>query len=139
MSCTLSIIGENLDVDRFIDESKFKPYKVSYKGQPKFKTRPNGEKLEYSFLSIQISKEQSSELKIQIDEDIEFIRHNKDKLNFILNTREIQFTTLSSGIELNTHESSFTCNFFPPEFIKLCSEYSLSIELCVYPIEFKVS
>jgi len=52
MSCILTIAGKNLDVDTFIFKSKLKPYKISYKGQPKFKTKPDSEKLSRSLLSI---------------------------------------------------------------------------------------
>jgi hypothetical protein len=56
MSCILTISGRNFDVDEFIDKTKLAPYKKSHKGQPKFKTKPNGEKLTHSSLSIETSK-----------------------------------------------------------------------------------
>lgn len=52
MSCILSIVGEDLDVDGFIQKSNLEPYKKFYKGDPRIKSKPDGKKHSFSGLSI---------------------------------------------------------------------------------------
>lgn len=44
MSCMLSIAGEKFDVVSFIKATGLKPYSQNLKGEPKFKTKLEGEK-----------------------------------------------------------------------------------------------
>ena len=66
MSCILTIRGQNLDIDAFIAKSKLKPYKLNYKGEPKLRSKPNGDKLSLSLLSIETSSADFKNLKKQI-------------------------------------------------------------------------
>ena len=49
MSCVLSIIGKDFDIDSFLEKSKLIADQKRYIGEPFFpKTQPNGRKMEIS-------------------------------------------------------------------------------------------
>jgi hypothetical protein len=139
MSCILSIIGKNLNVDVFIKESKLRPYKVVYKGEPKFKTKPTGEKKAYSGLMIQASKADFNDLNAQIKDTIRFLRRNKQKLQHISLTKEVQYATLDFGVDLRIDKKKVLTQseLFPSELLRLAGELDLDIELSIYPVDLE--
>jgi hypothetical protein len=139
MSCILTIGGQNLDVDAFCKKSKLRPYKKSYKGQPKFKTKPNGDKLSFSLLSIETSNADFNDLKKQIVDTIRYLKRNKDKLAHITLTKEIENAVLNFGIDLRIDKKKiFTqSDIFPNELLKLAGDAGLDIELSIYPVDLQ--
>jgi len=139
MSCILTIAGKNFDVDTFISVSKLKPYKISYKGQPKFKTKPNSEKLSRSLLSIQTSKAGFNNLNKQISDTVRYLKRNKDKLTHIALTKEIDHAILDFGIDLRIDREKvlYQSDTFPNELLKLAGDLKLDIELSIYPVDMQ--
>src|SRR5580704_7678952 len=121
MSCILTIIGKNFDVDAFIKRSSLKGYSKSYRGEPVFKSKPDGNKLVYSRLSVQTSKADFNNLKKQIADSIRYLKRNKDKLSLITKTKGIDFTILDFGINLriDKKETLLQSDRFPNELLKL--------------------
>jgi len=139
MSCILTISGRNFDVDAFVNKSKLRPYKKSYKGQPKFKSKPDGEKLSFSLLSIETSKADFNNLKKQIADTIRYLKRNKDKLAHIDLTKEIEHAVLDFGIDLRIDNKKILIQSdkFPNELLKLAGDIGLDIELSIYPIDLQ--
>ena len=139
MSCILTISGRNFDVDAFIDTTKLRPYKKNYKGQPKFKTKPDGEKLIRSSLSIETSKADFDNLKKQIADTIRFLKRNQDKLSHISSTKGIEFAVLDFGIDLRIDRRKVLTqsDTFPSELLKFAGDLGLDIELSIYPVDMQ--
>ena len=139
MSCILNIAGKNFDVDAFVDKSKLRPYRKSYKGQPKFKTKPEGEKLTRSSMSIETSKAEFGNFKKQIDDTIRFLKRNKDKLAHVTLTKEIEYAVLNFGIDLRIDKKKVLTqsDTFPSELLKLAGDFGLDIELSIYPVDMQ--
>ncbi len=139
MSCILTISGQNLDVDAFINKSKLRPYKKSYKGQPKFKSKPNGDKLSFSLLSIETSKADFDNLKKQIVDTIRYLKRNQGKLAHITSTKEIEYAVLNFGIDLRIDNMKILIQSekFPNELLKLADDVGLDIELSIYPTDLQ--
>lgn len=78
MSCMLNIIGEDLDIDVFLIRSKLSPHKKTYKGAPKFKTKPDGERIAYSVVTFKVSD--GSLLVCRVPPGIYFIYDTKTSL-----------------------------------------------------------
>ena len=139
MSCILTIRGKNFDVDTFVDKSKLNPYKKSYKGQPRFKTKPDGEKLSFSLLSIETSKADFNNLQMQIADTINFLRRNKNKLAHIASTEGIDNAILDFGIDLRIDRKNvlYQSDKFPSKLLKLAGDLGLDIELSIYPVDMQ--
>ena len=139
MSCILRIAGKNLDVDAFLSTTKLKPYKISYKGQPKFKTKRNSEKLSRSLLSIETSKAGFDNLNKQISDTIRYLKRNKGKLAHIALTKGIDHAILDFGIDLRIDREKvlYQSDTFPNELLKLAGDLRLDIGLSIYPVDMQ--
>ena len=139
MSCILTIIGRHFDVDAFTITSKLRPFRKSYKGQPKYKSKPDGEKLPHSSISILTSKADFDNLKKQIADTIRFLKRDKDKLVHIASTKEIDYAILDFGIYLRIDRKKVLTQSetFPSELLKLAGNLNLDIELSIYPVDMQ--
>ena len=139
MSCILTISGRNFDVDSFVDTGKLRPYRKSYKGQPRLKTKPDGEKLTRSSISIQTSKADFDNLKKQIADTIRYLKRNKEKLAHISSTKGIEYAVLDFGIDLriDRKEVLTQSDTFPNQLLKLAGDLGLDIKLSIYPVDLQ--
>ena len=131
MSCVLSIIGENFDVDAFVNESKIRGFNVGYKGDPINKV--NKRTRTFSLASITTSNADFDNIKDQIEETIEFLVKYKSSLIHIANTPGIECATIDFGVESIIDKNHLTQSFnFPIELIKVCADLGIEIELSIY-------
>lgn len=139
MPCNLVILGKNFDIDEFLAKSKLRGFTKVYKGEPRFKSKPNGEKVEHSRIGIQTSKAGFHELEKQIKDTIRYLKRHKDKLSHIKQFSEIDFATLDFGINLRIDKKKvlLQSDRFPNELLKLAGEIGLDIELSIYPIDLE--
>jgi hypothetical protein len=139
MSCILTIGGRNLDIEEFVKTTKLVPYRKSYKGQPKFKTKPDGEKLTRSSLSIEASKADFDNFKKQIADTTLFLKKNKNKLAHVAATKGIDYATLDFGINLRIDKEKVLTQSdkFPSKLLKLAGELGLGIEISIYCVEMQ--
>lgn len=139
MSCNLVITGKNFDIDSFIAKSKLRGFVKKYKGEPMFKSKRDGRKLERSRTGIQTSKAGFDDLNKQIKDTIGYLKRHKDKLSHIKKTKGIELAVLDFGIALRIDNKTthMQCDGFPNELLKLAGEVGLDIELSIYPIDRK--
>ena len=131
MPCILRIAGENFDVDSFIEMTAAKPYKIFYKGEPQYATKPDGKKVERSGCSLEISKVDFENLDQQINDAIVYLNQNREKLQWINKTPEIQYAVLD--FELNYDSDKFVqSHYLPNEFLNLVSQLGIGIEISIY-------
>lgn len=109
MSCILTIRGQNLDVNTFIQQSKLEPYKTFHRGEPRLRTKPDGEKHQFSGLSICTSTADFDKLQEQIQDTITFLRANKEKLRLISEANEVEYAVIDFGVELQIDKSRVRC------------------------------
>ena len=140
MPCNLTILGESLDIDAFIAKSKLRGYSKHYKGQPMFKSKPDGKKLLHSRVGTQTSKADFNNLNKQISDTIKYLKRHIDQLNIIKQTKGIDLAVLDFGINLRIDKKKILLQSdrFPNELLKLAGEIGLDIELSIYPIEIEV-
>jgi hypothetical protein len=140
MPCVLAIIGKNFDVDAFIKRSSIQGYRKGYRGEPVFKSKPEGNRLDYSRLSVQPSKADFNNLKKQIADSIRYLKKHKHKLSLIRKTKGIDFAILDFGINLriDKKEILLQSDRFPNELLKLAGELGLGIELSIYPEDLQI-
>lgn len=140
MSCILSIVGKQLDADALIAKIGFKEYKIAHKGVPKFQSKPDGDKLSHSSISVIISKAGFDNLKKQIKDTIKFLEKNQEKLRHIALTKEVQYATLDFGIDLRIDRKKVLTQteLLPAALLKLAGNLGLSIELSFYPVDLEI-
>ena len=139
MPCNLVILGKHFDIDAFLEISKLRGYFKSYKGEPVFKSKPQGRKLTQSRVSIQTSKAEFDNLDMQIKDTIRYLKKHKDKLSYINKTKEIEYAFLDFGIDLRIdgRNTIMQSDMFPIALVKPAGEIGLSIMLSIYPIDME--
>lgn len=139
MSCILTISGRKFPVDEFIDKTKLRPYRKNYRGQPRLRTKPDGEKLPHSSFSIETSKADFDNLNKQLKDTIRYLKRNKDKLAHISLTKGIDFAVLDFGIDLRIDKKKvlYQSDKLPSELLKLAGDLGLDIILSIYPVDME--
>ena len=139
MSCNLVILGEHFDIDAFLAKSKLRGYSKNYKGEPMFKSKPDGRKLAHSQVGIQTSKAGFDNLEKQIKDTTQYLKKHKDKLCHIKTTQGIELALLDFGIALRIDRKKILMQTdrFPNELVKLAGEIGLDIELAIYPVDMQ--
>ena len=132
MSCILRVWGRNFDVDSFLlNNTELEPINIWYKGQPKFKNKPNGSVKETSGLNIELSDANFSELDKQINEAILFCKTHQNVLNELVSYHGVEGAVADFGAEIyppGWHSFSFV-----PEILLLMGSIGISLGLSVYP------
>jgi hypothetical protein len=137
MSCVLKIIGENLDVDAFVAKTSMEGFDKSYKGEPINKVNPSIKK--WSAAGIVTSEADFDDVKMQIEETIEFLTRHKDNLRHIATTPEIDYATINFGVDSVIDKDHLTQSFhFTKPLIKICAELDIEIELSIYKTDLEV-
>ncbi|MDB5112782.1 MAG: hypothetical protein JWR67_3896 [Mucilaginibacter sp.] len=137
MSCHLSIIGEDLDIDTFVNKTQMLGFKKSYKGSPIGMSATRN--LKYSVASITTSEAEFDNIKDQISDTLDFLIKYKDNLRHIASTPEIEYATINFGSDSTINEEQLTQNFhFTMGLIKICAELGIEIELSIYKEDIQV-
>ena len=134
MSCVISIIGKDLDIDDFVLKSKLKGLSKSYKGEIINATKPNGKKLEYSFVSGITSKANFNDFGNQLKDTIRYLKRNKSKLEYISMAKNVEYATLNFGMDsqIDNDQRFVQTILLPKDLLILCGQLGLDIELSIY-------
>lgn len=123
-----------MDVDGFLVKSKLNPYKKFYKGDPRYKSRPEGKKGEFSGCAIEVSNASFKDFVKQAEDAINYLETNKEKLSIIKETTGIDYSILDFGIDCNINNFTQT-HSLPRRLLKLVSDLDIDIELSIYPTD----
>ncbi len=136
MPCNLVILGKTLDIDAFLSKSKLRGCFKHYKGEPKFKSKPLGEKLPYSSLVTQTSKASFDNLEKQIADTIKYLKRHKSKLSLIKTTKEVENALLDFGVALRINKKQpAQFDRYPNSLLSLASELGLDLHISLYSID----
>lgn len=136
MPCNIVILGKNLNIDTFILKSKLRGYFKHYKGQPKFKSKPFGEKNPYSFIVKQTSKASFENLDKQISDTIKYLKRHKSKLSHIKTTKEVEYAMLDFGIALRiNNKQPAQIDRYPKTLLSIAGELGLDLNISIYSID----
>jgi len=133
MSCQLSFIGEDLDVDNLIELVRIPGFRKSYKGAL-FSPRRNLYS-KTSSASIRIGDADFSNFKQQVKDAEEFLTLHSSNLKVISEIENIQYATISFGSDSTSlNEKGVQSFYFPIQLISICSILKISIETSIYNI-----
>lgn len=131
MSCVLTVLGKELDIDSFVANTGILGFDKKYKGDIISISRKKN--LEYSYASIVISDADFDELDLQLSEAELFLNEHKNNLKCIATTQGIDYATINFGSNSSiNNENPTQAFFFPPTLLLLCAELKLGLELTVY-------
>ena len=137
MSCVLSIVGENLDVDDFVKKTRMPGFDISYKGDSLGVSAHRKKK--FSGASIVTSSKDFDDLKGQIEDTARFLNEHKNNLKVIASTANIDHAIIDFGIDSIINENQLTQTFrFPKDLIELCAELRLEIEVSIYKEDIQI-
>lgn len=139
MSCVLSIIGKNLNVDELLSSTKLKVAEIRHKGEAINKL-DNTKKLPYSYVSILTSNAEFDKLQAQINDTIKYLKRNFDKLKLVSTVKNIDYFVLNFGIDLTINKKNILTQneMLPSKLLKLCGDLNIDIELSIYPKDLEL-
>ena len=131
MSCYLSIIGKDLDVDAFVARTNINDFQKRYKND--LASGSKSKNLEYSSASIKISDADFENFNKQIEEVQVFLNTYRDHLKCIADTDGVEYANIHFGANSTTlFEKKVQSFYFPISLITICAELKISIETTVY-------
>lgn len=131
MPCNLTIVGKEFDVPSFLSATGLVAVKKRNKGELPSPARPDGEKLPYSFVTIETSNADFDVLSTQVQDTVSFLKLHRDQLMQIKNTEGVEYVNLDFGIEMTDGKFSEKI-FLPVELISLAAEFNISVQVSVY-------
>lgn len=131
MSCVLRIMGKDFDPDEFVSKSKLQFDNKTYKGEVRFKTKPEGVKFNHSVLSVVVSNADFNSPELQIEDAKNYLVMNKQGLNHIVGDRSIEHAFLDFGLNFNTEKINQSI-YLPYDLVKLAGELGIGIEISLY-------
>jgi hypothetical protein len=131
MSCILSIIGENLDIDMFNEECRIPGFEKKYKGDL-ISVRLQQTR-QFSELNLMLSPAGFDRFNEQLSDATRFLHEQQDKLKLIATFPGIDWATLSFGINSTVdHNSLAQTLYLPPAIVELCGLLKIGVELAMY-------
>jgi hypothetical protein len=72
----------------------------NYKGVPRYRTKPEKEKLPYSYMSTAISEAGFDALEQQVQDVISYLKQHFDTLKLVNAVKEVQYFNLNFGVDM---------------------------------------
>jgi hypothetical protein len=133
MSCVLNILGEDLDIDRFVEESGIHVFEKKYKGDIIPGHPSHIRKRKWSSLTLVISEAGFDDAALQIENTISFLESNKDKLKLIPTFKGIDSASINLGIDAVIDNYTLAQHLLLPiKLICICASLHIEIELSIY-------
>jgi hypothetical protein len=134
MSCVLRASGFDFDVVTFLASCELEPIKVFKKGEPRFPTsQPDGPKRERSGLNFEVSGADFSELALQMEEALAFVRRHQPFISKLKAFPGVENVTIDFGAEI--HPPGWYSFTFSSDLMLAVGVLGISLELSVYPVE----
>lgn len=128
MSCVLTVVGENFDVDTFVAISGLSPHTVWYKGEPRNK---RGELNQKNGFNLSVSDAEFNDFNNQVSDTLLFLSQNADKLQ-LLKTVEIEFATLDFGVDTANNNGMYKGFYLPPSLVEAAAAFGIGVKVTVY-------
>lgn len=130
MSCILRVFGSSLNVEALLAQTALEPDRVWKKGEPRFKTKPDGETLNNSNASFLASEADMSEFDIQTREASFFLEKNHSEIRKMVVFPGVEEVVLDFGVELRDY--AIHSDYLPPKLIQVAAQAGIGLELSHY-------
>ena len=98
MSCVLRATGLDFQPNEFCAESPLAPCHIHRQGEPKFRTRPNGPKIQKGGLNVVVSEASFDEFETQVQDAISFLQTNFKEVQRLCTFPGVESVGLDFGI-----------------------------------------
>jgi len=139
MACYMRVSGKDFDVDSYFQKHPVEAAAVYRRGEPEFKTKPDGPKREYSGFNIFISDAERKELGKQIQEAISFLEDSDNcrEIKLLLSYPGVEGCILDFSIDLeDMSEYPIQYYSFPFQLLRLAGNLKLGLEVSLYGAAF---
>jgi hypothetical protein len=134
-SCYLRVGGKELNVDAYLKEHPCQVSGLHRLGEPRYKNKPDGPKLDHSGFNICVSDARFEDLKQQIHDAVVFLKdkEHSEQISTLLAYPGVEDVTLDFGVARDDRDE-FPVKWysFPPEFIQLAGSLGLGLEITFY-------
>lgn len=132
MPCNLTFWGKDFNADAFNEQIGLEGYSISRKGEPIYRSDPDGPKFDGSSCSIEVSKADFNGFKQQIGDVTSYLKENAEALKHISTTEGLEYAGLDFGVTFSPSNGFVQSHRIPSELIKLAAQLDISIELSMY-------
>jgi hypothetical protein len=135
MPCIFHVSGEKFQPEIALQSATFSPYHVYKIGEKVNRGKPGAVYSDSGF-SVYVGDKNCDDLGKQIEATILFVQNNLSVLRLLTGAEELKF---DFGYKPRRGEDGLTmlcqCDGFEPDFLKMCGELKIGIELSLYGIE----
>jgi hypothetical protein len=124
--CVLRASGDEFDPYGFLSGSAFQPCNVFRKGERRGKSST----WTTSGFTLEVSAASGSELDVQIQDALEFLRINREDIVRLTCWTGVEDVRLDFGLSRN--HSFLQCSYLPPELLELAGTMKVGIEISIY-------
>ena len=137
--CVLRVSGKHFDVDGHLTPSGLAPYKVFRAGEPRWNSRPDGERHEVSGFAVDVSRGSRSSLAGQASDAVAFLKQHGDALTVLRAAPGVEDMRLDFPLDLRIDRETVMAqyDYFPPELVSLAGALGLGLELSIYPVDLE--
>ena len=133
--CVLRVTGKEFAAEKYLALSGLPPCKVFLAGQPRLESRPDGERLEVSGFTVDVSRGSWASLRGQIPDAIAFLKEHEQALRMLRSAPGVEDIRLDFPVDLRIDRQTVMAQFdyFPPELVSRAGALGLGLELSIYP------
>ncbi len=131
MSCILRVSGGQLDVDALLASVRLTPDHVWHRGEPRFRSKPNGKCHESSGVTFLASDAGFGDFDMQVEEATKFLEDHSTQIAGIVTFKDVEAATLDFGIELR--DVMIHSDVLAPRFLRAAALAGVAVELSHYP------
>jgi hypothetical protein len=137
--CVLRVWGKHFDVDGQLTSSGLVPCKVFRAGEPRWSSRPDGERHDVSGFTVEVSRGSRSGLAGQASDAVAFLKAHSDELTVLRTAPGVEDMRLDFPVDLRIDRETVMAQFdyFPPELVSLAGALGLGLELSIYPVDLE--
>ena len=124
--CIFHVSGENFDVDAFLSNSSFRPYRVYHRGETAHRSRI----FEDNGFSLDVSSA-DGDFAVEITDALAFLSTHESELERLRDFPGVADMRLDFGY--CRREVSVQCDYLPPNLLLCAGKLGIGIELSLYP------
>jgi hypothetical protein len=132
MPCNLTLWGANFNVDAFIKKCGFTADSIGRRGEPVYKSKPDGRKFDGSSCTIEVSGAEFNAFNQQVSDVISYLKNNREALKHIPKAEGLEYAVLDFGVSFNPPNGFYQSQRLSAELVKLAAEINIGITISMY-------
>lgn len=133
--CVLRVSGRAFDAEKYLTLSGLTADSVFRAGEPRFKSKPEGERRRSSGFTVDVSHASWEDVRTQVEDAVAFLKQHEQTLTALRAAPGVEDLRLDFPVDLRIDRVHVMAQFdyFPPELVSRAGALGLGIEISVYP------